>query len=146
MLARRYNVDTPSIRLADSMVDTVFYLGVLWALWRRAPGVLLRYWPLLALLLVLEVVRHLYDLLKFGKAASYHSYLAKLWGFVMALSVMGVLAWGRLGGLLVASMILGVCSNLEGLAFSILLPAWHNDVKTLRHALILRRQMIGPPA
>jgi phosphatidylglycerophosphate synthase len=144
VLARRWGCDTPHIRLADSLVDTVFYLGVLWALALRTPETLLRYWPLLAVLLALEGVRYVYDLRKFGRAASYHSYLAKIWGLVMACAVMAVLAFGRWPGLLAASMVLGICSNAEGLCFSIMLPTWRNDVKTCKHALALRRQMQGP--
>lgn len=141
VLARHFACDTPRIRLADSLVDTVFYLGVLWALFLRVPATLLRYWPLLASLLMLEGLRYVVDLRKYGRAASYHSYLAKLWGLVMAAAVMSVLALGRWPGLLAASMLLGICSNIEGLCFSMLLPAWCNDVKSYKHAMTLRRQM-----
>ncbi len=140
VLARRMGCDTPAIRLADSLVDTVFYLGVLWALWIRVPHALQRYWPLLAVLLGLELVRYVLDLLKFGKAASYHSYLAKAWGLVMAVAVMVVLALDRATVLLAVAMVLGIASDVEGLVFSFMLPVWRNDVKTLRQALALRRQ------
>lgn len=140
VLARRWRCDTPAIRLADSMVDTAFYLGVLWALCVRAPAVVTRCWPLLAALLAMELVRHAYDLRKFGKAASYHSYLAKTWGLVMAVAVMAVLATGGgRGPLLAASVVLGLACDAEGLAMSVILPAWRNDVKTIGRAVALRR-------
>ena len=145
VLARRWHCDTPGIRLADSMVDTVFYLAVLFALWTRQAALLKPYWPLLAVLFALEAVRFLYDLRKFSKAASYHSYLAKTWGLVMAVAVILVLALGKGAWLLAISLVLGICCDLEGLAMSIILPVWKNDVKTIAAALRLRRSLAGTP-
>ena len=141
VLARRWNCDTPAIRLADSMVDTVFYLAVLVALWIRVPAALHTWWPLLTALLVLEAVRFAFDWWKYGKAASYHSYLAKAWGLVMAVSVMVVLATGNYGVLLALSMIMGILCDLEGLTMSTILPVWRNDVKTIGRALAIRREL-----
>lgn len=39
VIARKLQCDTPAIRVSDSLVDTVFYLGVLAALWIRKPDV-----------------------------------------------------------------------------------------------------------
>ena len=141
VLARRWQCDTPAIRVADSIVDTIFYLGVLAALWVRVPQALMRYWPLLALLLLLEGVRYVYDLRKFGRMASYHSYLAKAWGLVMAVSVIAVLGFGRFGWALAMSMLLGILNNVEGLAMSFILPVWRRDVKTIREALTIRSHL-----
>jgi hypothetical protein len=38
---------------------------------------------------------------------------------------------------------LGVASDMEGLAISLMLPRWKNDVKTLAAARQLRREMLG---
>ena len=142
VLARRWNVDTPAIRLADSLVDTVFYLGVLAAVWLRTPQVLRRYWPMLAILILLEGIRYAFDLYKFGKAASYHSYLAKTWGLVMAVAVMLVLGWGRGGWMIAASLALGIVCDMEGFTMSLILPVWRNDVKTVGRALAIRRNQL----
>ena len=38
---------------------------------------------------------------------------------------------------------LGIASNFEGLAMSLMLPVWRKDVKTLGAAWVLRREMVG---
>src|ERR1700722_4299313 len=77
MLARRWRCDTAGVRLFDSMADTVFYVGGAVALWIGQPGVWRDYAGLLIPLLSLEALRFGWDFAKFGKPASYHSYLAK---------------------------------------------------------------------
>ena len=141
VLARRWGCDTPGIRLADSGADTVFYLGVAAALWIREPGVLrASAWPL-AMLFGLEGVRYAFDFWKFGKGASYHSYLAKVWGLVMALAVIAVLSFGGPSWAVRVSILLGIAANVEGLAMSVMLPHWTHDVRTLRAAWDLQRRM-----
>ncbi len=140
ILARRWQCETPGLRLADSLADTVFYLGVTGALWVREPQVLRSNWRLLATLFTLEGARYLFDLAKFGKAASYHSYLAKCWGLVLAVALIAVISFGGLLWLIRGSILLGIVTNLEGVAMSLLLHRWQNDVKTLPAAWRLRRQ------
>jgi phosphatidylglycerophosphate synthase len=40
ILARRWDGETAGLRMSDSTVDTIFYLGAVWALWIRESGVL----------------------------------------------------------------------------------------------------------
>lgn len=143
MLARRWHCDTPAIRLADSTADTIFYLGVAAALWIREPQVLRGNWHLLAALFALEIVRHAFDFWKFGKGASYHSYLAKSWGLVMGIGVIALLSFGGPRWLIWVSLMVGIANNCEGLAMSLMLPRWQNDVKTLAAAWRLRREMLA---
>ena len=143
VLARRWGCDTPAIRLADSLADTVFYLGVAAALWIREPQVLRGNWHLLAVLGSLELTRYAYDLWKFGKGASYHSYLAKAWGLVMAVGLIAVLSFGGPRWMVWVSILVGIAADCEGLTMSLMLPRWRNDVKTLGAAWRLRREMLG---
>jgi len=141
ILARRWGCDTPAIRSADSGADTVFYLGVAAALWIREPQVLKGNWQLLAVLGVLELTRHIFDRWKFGRGASYHSYLAKCWGLVMGVAVIALLSFGGPRAMIWVSIMVGIVTNCEGLAMSLMLPRWQNDVKTLPAAWRLRRQI-----
>jgi phosphatidylglycerophosphate synthase len=138
MVARRWNCDTASLRLADSSADTVFYLGTAAALWIRSPQLLRHDWVLLAVLFGLEGFCYAFDRWKFGKGASYHSYLAKAWGLVLASAIMFVLAEGAPQWAVTAAIVLGIVTNLEGLAMSLILPHWQNDVKTLARAWKIR--------
>jgi phosphatidylglycerophosphate synthase len=138
ILARRWHCDTPALRLSDSMADTVFFLGVAVALWLRNPQLWRTHWALLATLMALEASRFIFDIAKFGKPASYHSYLAKTWGLLLAIAVTAEFATPQASPLIVAALLLGIVCNLEGLAMSLILPDWANDVKTLRAAWNLR--------
>jgi phosphatidylglycerophosphate synthase len=40
ILARRWGTETPVLRVSDSIADTIFYLGVVGALWLREPEVI----------------------------------------------------------------------------------------------------------
>jgi phosphatidylglycerophosphate synthase len=141
VLARRWKCDTAGVRLFDSMADTVFYLCVAAALWIGQPQIWITWSGLLLSVLGLEAIRFAFDFTKFGKPASYHSYLAKLWGLVLAAAVMTAFATERASLLIPAALVLGSACNLEGLAMSAILPVWQRDIRTLRAAWRLRREL-----
>jgi phosphatidylglycerophosphate synthase len=143
ILARRWGCETSRVRVADSLADTVFYLGVAAALWIRQPQVLRGNWILFAVLFGLEGLRYVFDLWKFGRTASYHSYMAKVWGLLLAAAMVGVFAVERLSVLVPVALVWGIAVNLEGLGMSLMLPSWQNDVKTLVQAWRLREQMMA---
>jgi hypothetical protein len=93
---------------------------------------------MLGALLSLEATRFAFDFAKFVKPASYHSYLAKTWGLVMAVAVTATFATGHGKLLIAAALVLGIACNAEGLAMSFTLREWHKDVKTLSAALRIR--------
>ncbi len=142
VLARRWRVDTAAVRLCDSICDTVFYACVGLALWPRiwnANAV----W--LVALLLFEAANIVFALAKFRRPASYHSYLAKAWGLVLATAVIAALVLPSAGLLMRLALLMGVASNLETMAMSLMLPIWHRDVKTLRVAWQIRQQLHGKP-
>jgi CDP-diacylglycerol--glycerol-3-phosphate 3-phosphatidyltransferase len=140
VLARRWGCDTAAVRLFDTLADTVFYLCTAIALWFGAGHVLRGYGPLLVGLAAFEGFRFAFDAWKFGKPASYHSYLAKTWGLVLASAIIAGFALGRTNVLVPWALWIGVLCNLEGLAMSLMLPVWHRDVKTLAAAWRLRKE------
>jgi phosphatidylglycerophosphate synthase len=142
ILARRWGGETAGLRMSDSVADTIFYLGVVWALWLGEPQVLRGNWRWWVGLFAIEGVRYGFDFWKFGKAASYHSYMAKAWGLLIAVAVVGVLSFGGLQWLVWVALVFGIVVNLEGLAMSVMLPRWKNDVKTLGRAWELRMRML----
>lgn len=144
VLARRWNCDTAGVRLFDTMADTIFYVCVAAALWIGQPRLWHENALLLGILLSLEALRFIVDLPRFGKPASYHTYLAKTWGLVMAIAVVLTFASGAPSRLVPVTLVLGIAADAEGLAMSAVLPAWRKDVKTLAAALRLRRQILDP--
>jgi CDP-diacylglycerol--glycerol-3-phosphate 3-phosphatidyltransferase len=143
VLARRWRCDTAGVRLFDSMADTVFYGCVAVALWIGLPQVWHGNGGLLVAVLLAEVANFGVALAKFGKPASYHSYVAKVWGLVLATVVIAAFASGQSNMLIPVALGLGVASNLEGIAMSLMLPVWRKDVKTLRAAWRLRQELGG---
>jgi len=140
VLARRWGTETAALRIADSAVDTIFYLGALGA-------IVIRHWPelrarlwLLGILLGLEIFRLVFDWWKYRRMASYHSYLAKAWGLLLAAATIAALCFDGGYWLLTAALVWGVAVDVEGVAMSLLLPVWTRDVKTLGRAWRLRRQ------
>ncbi len=146
VLARRWGCDTIGLRRADSWADTAFYLGVAAVLWSRERQLMVGNWRLLATLGMLEITRHAFDWWKFGRTASYHSYLAKAWGLVMGVAIIAVLSVGGPRWLVWVSVLTGIAADVEGLAMSLMLPEWRNDVKGLAVAWRLRRQMMTAKA
>jgi phosphatidylglycerophosphate synthase len=138
VLARRWDCDTAGARLFDSMADTVFYLCTAVALWVSQPQLWRSYGWLLAGLLGMEALRFRFDFVKFGKPASYHTYLAKMWGLVMAIAVVRAFATHRGSWLVPAALVIGILCDLEGLAMSWVMPVWRKDVKTLAAAWRIR--------
>jgi phosphatidylglycerophosphate synthase len=143
VLARRWGCDSAGVRLFDSMSDTVFYLCVAIAIAIGHPQVWRENAGLLVALMGLEATRLVLEFAKFGKPASYHSYLAKAWGLVMAMAVVGVFAWPGARALVPVALVFGIACNVEGLAMTLMLPVWHRDVKTLRAAWLLRKELRG---
>ena len=142
VLARRFGTATAALRISDTIVDIIFYLFVLIAvLIISQPAVQHRIW-LIGSVMALEAARLVFDLVKFGRIASYHAYSAKLFGLLLMLAVGSLFSFKRDTWLLTAALIFGILSELEGLAFSILLPEWVHDVKTLSRALELRRKLL----
>ena len=142
VVARHWKCDTPALRVSDSIADTVFYLGVAAGLWVREPEILRSNRWLFAGLFALEGFRYVFDLWKFRKTASYHSYMAKMWGLLLAAAMVGVFALDQLKVLVPIALIWGIVVNLEGLTMSLMLPRWRNDVKTLARAWQLRQEML----
>ena len=140
VLARRWGCDTAGVRLFDSMADTVFLFMHGVALWVSQPQLWRSNGWLLAALLGMEAVRFGFDFAKFGKPASYHSYLAKAWGLVMAVAVVSAFAMHRGSVLVPVALGLGILCDMEGLAMSVMMPVWKRDVKTLGAAWRIRKE------
>lgn len=138
VLARRWHLDTVTLRRWDTRADTFFYACVLAVICLRYPEALERRWVLIAGLITAEVIQHVFAAVKYGRHASYHSWISKIWGLLMASAMMALLAWGIDNWFLDLTIAWGILCNVQGLAMSLLLPTWHNDVPTLFHAFRLR--------
>lgn len=143
IIARRLHIATVGLRRLDSVADTLFYLGAVFAAWRVHPSVISEHARSLGVLVALEVIRYAYDLRKFGREASYHMWSSKLWGIALFAGFFSLLALGIDGALLTAAIYLGIAADVEGLAISTVLVEWKTDVPTFVHAWRIRRDARG---
>jgi phosphatidylglycerophosphate synthase len=142
ILARRWGTDTDALRLADSIADIFFYLGVLAAIILRHGPVLRHRLGLLIAVLALEAARALFECAKFRKIASYHTYSAKTWGILLAAATLALLCFDGAYWLVTVALAWGLVCDTEGIIMSILLPRWVRDVKSLVHAVKLRHELL----
>jgi len=145
VLARRWKCDTATVRLFDSMADNVFYICAAAALWTYQPRLMQSFAVPIGAVLGIEVLKFVFDLVKFGRPSSYHSYLAKTWGLILATTVVMSFAMRATFALQIAwwaSVLVGVIACLEGFAMSLILPEWRHDLKTLGQALGARRRIL----
>lgn len=143
ILARRWKTETAALRIADSSADIVFWVGILTAaIVRHGAELRARLWLVIAVL-VLEAIDVGLGWLKFGRMPSYHTYGAKLWGLLLALAAVALLGFDRWAWLVTCSMVWGIVSELEILTISVVLPEWAYNVKSLRRALAVRREMMA---
>ncbi|MEO5686989.1 MAG: CDP-alcohol phosphatidyltransferase family protein [Burkholderiaceae bacterium] len=138
VVARQLGVATPGLRRLDSIADSIFYVGALFAAWHLHPSALRDHAAALVVLGVLEVARYAFDLRKFGKEASYHMWSSKLWGVALFVGFVALLAFGEEHWFVAAAIWIGIAADIEGLAISFTLDAWRNDVPTIWHARRLR--------
>lgn len=142
VLARRWKTDTAALRLSDTLADTAFYLCVAVAIAFGMPAVWHQCRSGVLLVLGCEALHFAFDFAKFGRPASYHSYVAKTWGMVLAVAVVVTFATQHVSVWMSAALVLGVLSNAETLAMSLILPAWRRDVKTLVVAWRMRTDLL----
>lgn len=139
VIARWLGVSNSDLRSLDSWADTTFYICVFIAALGLYFSIIVQFWIPITILIVLEIVRHLFDHIKFGKSASYHMWSAKIWGLCLYLAFLQLLGFGETQYLFMLAIVVGIISDLEGLLASIILSSWKADVPSLYHAYKLEK-------
>ncbi len=138
-LARRLETTSAPSSRFDSAADVLFYLTAFVSVWLVYPDVVRTHWPGLSLLAGLELLRVTVDYVKFRREASYHMWSAKVWNLAILLALVGLMGFGIAGWLFKLPIVVGILTNLEALAASLLLPTWTHDVPTVYHAYKIRQ-------
>jgi len=135
MIARRLGVSTSRLRYADTWADITLYLAVLVSAWLTHKAALMALgWPF-ALLLASTAASWGVDLRKYWRLSSYHPWSAKAWGVTLAIAIVALFGWNYTGWAMWLMIGVGVLSNLECIAMSLVLPRWTHDVPSIVHAL-----------
>ena len=141
VLARKLKVETARLRQWDTIVDTIFFLGVLAGMWLAYPEVYIKYaWGIYSII-GLEILRYIYDLSKFRKGASYHAYSAKTFGVSLLIATIAIMGFGRPEPFMPIALIVGIISELEGLFISLVLREWTYNLKHIGVAISIRKKV-----
>ena len=135
MIARATGTATPSLRYADTLVDTIFFVTAAVALRIAVPGAFAGLWLALVTLIVVHVSRWTFELTKYGRIAPYHMWSSKALGLVLAGALVTAFVTGRPTSLLSVGLWLGVLNELEGFVASLLLTEWRYDVPSVFHVV-----------
>ena len=139
-LARRWGVETASLRQWDSIADTVFFLGVLLGIWFSFPAVYTVYKAGIVGIIGLEAIRYALDWAKFKRGASYHATSAKIFGVTLLAATLATMGFGIVSPFWEIALTVGIVSELEGLCMSIVLTEWTYNVKHIGVAIKIRRK------
>ncbi len=139
-LARRWDVVTPGLRQADSVADTIYALGVAASFWFAEPQIVTEHLWGIGIVVGLEAARYPLDWALFGRGASYHAHSARLFGILLIPATFLVMGFGIGWPFLWIALAVGLYSELEGIAISLVLPRWTHDVKHLGAALAIRAE------
>jgi len=121
----------------DSVADLATWLVLPVCVWWLWPRVVTEEAGFIALGIAAILAPAACGLFRFGRLPSYHTVGAKLSSVLMAGAVAVLLVDGTPWPFQV-SVVLLVLAGLEEIAITAVLPAWRNDVPSLRHALALR--------
>lgn len=140
-VARRFGVATAGLRRFDSMADTVFYVGAGVALWLRHADLLRDRIVLVLAFVAMQVGGHLFDVWKFGRDTSYHTWSGRAFGVLLCVATTVTFLCNAGGALLTLSLAAGIIAHLDAFIITMILPTWQHDVHTIPNALRLRRKM-----
>lgn len=142
VIARRLGVVTERLRVADSRVDLLYYVCIASAVWHTHPEIVRAYRRPLIAIGLFQVFSWVIDLVRYRRIASFHAYLAKVWGLMLFLASVAILGFGHAGPFLWLAIIVGFIGNIEGIAMVLVLPEWQHDVPSIWHALRIRRAQL----
>jgi phosphatidylglycerophosphate synthase len=139
IIARRLGVSTTALRRADSIVDLVFWLATIAALFFLRPAAMRANWAVIAGAVAAEIVQQGISVIRFGRMTATHARSAKLMGVCLLIGTMTVALGGSAA---VAFWIIGLgtaVAALDGWAIVLLMPHWEADIPSASAALDMRR-------
>jgi phosphatidylglycerophosphate synthase len=141
ILARRWQVSTPSLRQADSWADIWLFLCLALCTWLVYPQVIMAFQIPLSIALAAQFTLFTISLIKFRKFPSFHTYTAKAWGLMLLVATIALFGFSYINTLWLA---IGACllNTLEEIIMTLILPKWQCDILSVFHALKLRQTLL----
>jgi phosphatidylglycerophosphate synthase len=138
IIARKLNVSTQKLRRLDSIVDQIFFVLIVVAIYIQDAVFFKDNLLKIIVLLSFEALTYLVCFLKFKKEVATHSLGAKLWTLFLFATLVELLANQQANLFFVWCFWIGIITRLEITAIIFTLRKWTNDVPTIYHAFQLR--------
>lgn len=135
--ARRLGLTSELGARLDSWGDLLLYAALPLCVWWLWPDAIRSEVALVAVAATAFALPATLGFVKFGRLTSYHTYGAKLAAWLAGGGVVLWLGFDSVALFRLAVAVL-VLEALEEMVITLLLPAWHADVRTFRHAWALR--------
>ncbi len=131
VLARRWKCDTENLRKLDSKIDTIFWLSLLYLLVVSQRDFVLQHSIKLFILVLLEILVQLIGYFKFNTTLALHTYSAKFWALLLAVTISALVLGYNVTFLFGACFVWGIISQLEVLLIILKLKTYKVDVKSI---------------
>jgi CDP-diacylglycerol--glycerol-3-phosphate 3-phosphatidyltransferase len=136
--AQKLNAKTVRGAILDGYADTILYGAAFFGVYFLFPAVFKRNLIALIILLLIQVLSWGFSLVKFRRITSYHTYLAKVWGVALFVSLAALFVF-KSDSLLLPMLIIGCASVIEDIGITAVLPCWKSGIKNIA-AAVRRRQ------
>jgi CDP-diacylglycerol---glycerol-3-phosphate 3-phosphatidyltransferase len=138
-IARLLGISNQKLRRLDTLVDRVFWLSILCAVWIISSSYIKTkmYW--IILVLVLEIINYLISYIRFRKEISTHAILSKLWAVTLVLGFCDLVLNGQSKYLFDLTILFGIISRLDTGLIMLILPRWDHDIPSFYHAIKIRK-------
>lgn len=140
IIARKLNVSTEGLRLADSIIDRLYWVQVFIVCYIFSPHYVQSISPYIAALMIGDMIVYIISFIRFRKIPSPHNLLTKLWGILIAISFTEIILLGK-SYTIVPMIIIGFISRMDSMAIYLILKKWDHDIPSFISAIKLRKNL-----
>ncbi len=137
VIARHIGLSSTKLCIFDGYADLILYSGTFFSLWLAYPKIIGKSTYALLLLLLFQIVSWIFCYIKFGTTTSWHTYIAKIFGISLFLSIVEIIILKQKKFLLIM-ICLGVIYLSEDIAITAIMPYWRPSVVSIKRAMALR--------
>ena len=134
-LAKKFRLYSVQLRQLDSKIDTFFWFSVLILIMAVYPAFITAHFLQIAILVLLEILVLSTSYFKFKKSMALHTYAAKVWAILLALTVVNLCAGNNANIVFNIAFAWGILSQMEALSILTKLKSYRADVKSIFHLL-----------
>ena len=138
-IARALSLESKLGARLDSIADTLLWFASVYGIWVFHREVITGHAWLCAVVMALWSGEYLLALLRYGRLSSFHTYGAKIAGYLLGIFIGVLFVFGSHPWLLYIAAGCSIASNLEEFALLAVLPDWRADVRGLWWVMNERR-------